>query len=179
MKTGDSTRPLPGELATATLPAAHACSSPATPRDAGRRVPADRSCSLLGRRSSTSTGDRPASVFRYNLFAANREVAGLGERVAEIAREERVFEVVGAAGRLAEQHDARLARGRWRQPGELLFDSDEVRREPFDAAFAEHVGQHPRHRDAVLQREAAPLATSQRSASTHHRPSGQRARSAA
>ena len=121
MNTGDSTRPLPGELATATLPAADRLHQPG---HAARRVVGEFSgsqCSLLGRRTSTSTGDSPPSVFRYTLIVADREVARLGQRVAEIAGQERVFEIIVLPAAWLSSTMRGLAIVLRREPGELLL----------------------------------------------------------
>ena len=97
------------------------CSRPATPRDCV--VGKFERIAVLAVGPAQQHVDRRQAGERFekDLIAPHRQVARFGERVAEVAGEERVFEIVDAARRLAQQHDARLAIVLRREPGELFL----------------------------------------------------------
>ena len=130
------------------------CNKPAVPCAPASAISSGSRCSLFGRRSRTLTGDSSAKLFRYKRLRRTAKIARFGKRVAQVASQKRIFEVIDAAGRLAEQHDARFVVVLGRESSKLLLHGDEIRREPFDAALARDVGQHSRYRDAIFQRKA-------------------------
>src|SRR4051812_37817269 len=88
------------------------------------------------------------------MISAHSKVAGFGECVSQISSQVGIFEIIRAAGYLAQQYNAGIGGRRRRKPGEQFLHGDEVGRKSFDAALVEYIGEHSRNGDAVLQRES-------------------------
>ena len=106
-----SIRPLPSALATVTLPARTASTSPATPRNESERNSMGSQKLSSTRRRMTSTCLRPASVFRNTRLSRTVRSPPCTKREAEITRQVGMFEVgfVERPGR--QQHHARIVAG--------------------------------------------------------------------
>ena len=95
-----------------------------------------------------------AERFQEDAIVAHREIAAFHQRVAEVARQERVFEIglVIRTGR--QQHDARIfAIGGHQALQGVAIGLEEVG-EPPDMGRAENIGQHARGDQTVLERVA-------------------------
>ena len=128
-----SITPLPRALATTTLPAAMASTSPATPRNESPRNSRGSQKLSSTRRRMTSTGLQSFHGLQEDAPVANRQVGSLHQREPEIASQIGMLEisfVIGArasAGRSAddpiERGSSALPVGRGRKaPGACTFE---------------------------------------------------------
>ena len=99
---------------------------------------------------ATESGQR----LEVDAILTRHEVAALGEREAQIAREVGVFEVGLVVRARREQHDVRRFGAARRGRDEGFLKRPEETREQLDPLFAEGVGEQPRDDEAILQRVA-------------------------
>ena len=104
MNAGLCSRPLPSALATTTLPARNASTSPGTPSIESLRNSSGSQKSSSTRRRITSTRSRPLEGFQKNAVVAHGQILSLDQHVAEVTRQIGLLKIsfVVRAGR---EHD--------------------------------------------------------------------------
>ena len=96
-------------------------------------------------------GKQPAQGFQKHAVIAHGEVAAFDQRVAEVSRQEGVFEISLVIRTRRQQHNARILALLGHQPFQRIAVALEEIREPADVRLAEYVGQHARGHQPVFE----------------------------
>ena len=111
-RAGVSTRPLPSGLATATFPARTAWTRPGTPRNESRRSSSGSQIVVVQPAEDHVDRLEAAEQLEEDAVVADRQVAPLDQRVAEVAGQVGVLEVGLVVGPGRQEHDPRDCRDR-------------------------------------------------------------------